>query len=360
MRFPHVRPASAAAPSPTASDTRPSSIPPDPRLAQLDAARWIAALAVVLLHCAAVPVSSTEPYGTAGWVSANLYDSAVRWCVPVFVMISGALLLAPARPEGIPRFYLRRSARILLPLVFWTVFYLAWTVTLEHLDGTPHEPMAWLRRLTEGRPYYHLWYLYMIVGLYLFAPFVRELYGKLSVRRRLACVMVTLAIAIVDALYRHLTGQGYGFFLAWFVPYLGYFVAGRMIYEGSLSLPRPSWVLAASIALTALGVYALSTSQRLNFYFYDYFSITVPFMSLAVFQLILATPALPRLVLLAPLTFGIYLIHPVFIDLAQRSPLYDNGIAPAWAIPFAAVVIFGLSAGSIWLMQRLPLMRRFV
>ncbi|WP_442951990.1 acyltransferase [Orrella sp. JC864] len=332
----------------------------DPRLARLDAARWIAALAVVLLHCAAVPVSGSEPYGSPGWVSANLYDSAVRWCVPVFVMISGALLLAPARREGLPRFYMRRTARILLPLAFWTLFYLGWSALLERLDGTPTDPWAWLTRLSEGRPYYHLWYLYMIVGLYLFAPFVRDMYGRLNERRRLACVLGTLGIAVMDALYRHWAGTGYGFFLAWFVPYLGYFIAGRMVFEGSLRLPRPGLVLALSVAATAAGVYALSNAQAMNFYFYDYFSVTVPFMSLAAFQLILSQSRLPRLTLLAPLTFGVYLIHPVFIDLAQRSDLYEGPMPPAWSLPLVAVAIFVMSAACIWVFQRLPVLRRVV
>ena len=332
----------------------------DPRLARLDAARWIAALAVVLLHCAAVPVSGSEPYGSAGWVSANLYDSAVRWCVPVFVMISGALLLAPAKREGLPRFYMRRTARILLPLVFWTVFYLAWTALLERIDGIAPDPWAWLTRVTEGRPYYHLWYLYMIVGLYLFAPFVRDMYGRLNERRRLACVVVTLGIAVIDALYRHVSGTGYGFFLAWFVPYLGYFIAGRMVFEGSLALPRPALVLLLSVAITACGVYVLSTASTMNFYFYDYFSITVPFMSLAVFQLILAHPGLPRLSLVAPLTFGVYLIHPVFIDLTQRAHLYDGPMPPAWSLPFLALAIFAVSAACIWVFHRLPGLRKVV
>ncbi len=333
----------------------------DPRLARLDAARWIAALAVVLLHCAAVPVSGSEPYGSVGWVSANLYDSAVRWCVPVFVMISGALLLAPAsKREGLPRFYMKRTARILLPLAFWTLFYLGWSALLDHFDGKQAEPWAWLTRLYEGRPYYHLWYLYMIVGLYLFAPFVRDMYARLNDRRRLACVLGTLGIAVMDALYRHWAGTGYGFFLAWFVPYLGYFIAGRMVFERSLRLPHPGWVLAASIAATAAGVYVLSSAQAMNFYFYDYFSITVPFMSLAVFQLILAQPRLPRLTLLAPLTFGVYLIHPVFIDLAQRSNLYDGPMPPAWSLPAIAVLIFLLSAACIWVFQKLPGLRKVV
>ena len=66
-----------------------------------------------------------------------------------------------------------------------------------------------------------------------------------------------------------------------------------MIHAGELRIPRPGLMLAASVAATALGVYLLSSSRMLNTYFYDYFSLTVPFMSLAAFQLIVDAPRLP-------------------------------------------------------------------
>src|SRR5690606_32628344 len=115
-----------------------------------------------------------------------------------------------------------------------------------------------------------------------------------------------------------------------------------MIFEGALRVPLPRTLLAASVAATALGVYALSTAGALNLYFYEYFSLTVPFMSLAAFQLILDS-RLPRMADLAPLTFGVYLIHPVFIDIARRTGLYAGRGSDGWSAPLAAATIFALS-----------------
>ena len=58
----------------------------------LDNSRIIAILAVVFLHVSAGVVTESV-IGTESWWVGNLYDSLVRWCVPVFVMISGAVLL---------------------------------------------------------------------------------------------------------------------------------------------------------------------------------------------------------------------------------------------------------------------------
>lgn len=321
---------------------------------KLDTARWMAALAVVLLHCAAFPLTSVSDYGSNDWEWANVYDAASRWCVPVFVMISGALLLNPEKREAFTSFYQRRALRIAPAIVFWSVFYLLWGALMYHLDGVPMDAAAWLRKASSGEPYYHLWYLYMLVGLYLFAPYLRALYQRCSQRQRMAAVLAIFVLAMMQTVHRELNSSGYGFFLTWFLPYISYFIAGRMMFDGQLLLPMPGLILCLTIALTAVGASVLSTPEGLNGYFYDTFSLTVPLMSLAVFQLILNARSLPRLTALAPLTFGIYLAHPVFLDIAEKTGLYMPTSGTSWQTPLAAAVIFLLSGGFVQLIRSIP------
>ena len=223
----------------------------DDRYARLDAARWLAAVAVVLLHSAALIVSEPAAYGHGAWLAANLYDSAARWCVPVFVMVSGALLLDPDKPQDARRFYSKRVARICAPLLFWTLFYLAWRTGLDWWDDGHVDFSFWPRKVAQGEPYYHLWYLYMIVGLYLFAPLVRLLYVRSTPRSRSLWVVGILGLAILDALYRRALGAQPGFFLTWFLPYISYFLAGRMMFEGQMRLPAPALVLVGTYSAAA-------------------------------------------------------------------------------------------------------------
>lgn len=64
--------------------------------------------------------------GTEYWWISNVYDSISRWGVPVFVMVSGALLLDTSKQEGILTFYKKRLSKIFIPIIFWTAFYLFW------------------------------------------------------------------------------------------------------------------------------------------------------------------------------------------------------------------------------------------
>jgi surface polysaccharide O-acyltransferase-like enzyme len=133
-------------------------------------ARILAIFAVIFLHVAA-GVVSTEPIGSHNWWIANFFDSLSRWCVPVFVMISGALLLNPKKQENLSEFYAKRISRILIPLISWTIIYCIWVYLGGVVKNDPVSMTFLLQSVLQGNPYYHMWFLYMIIFMYLFTPF---------------------------------------------------------------------------------------------------------------------------------------------------------------------------------------------
>ncbi|GAB7209335.1 acyltransferase [Dickeya oryzae] len=85
-------------------------------------ARIVSTFAVIVLHISAYTVSLAE-LGSLSWWAGNIYDSLTRWCVPVFVMISGALLLSPEKNETLSFFYKKRMSRIFLSTGFFGPFF---------------------------------------------------------------------------------------------------------------------------------------------------------------------------------------------------------------------------------------------
>jgi surface polysaccharide O-acyltransferase-like enzyme len=86
--------------------------------------RAVALLWVVTIHVAAVPVVQLFSTARPWWWWANLYNSASRAAVPLFIMVSGALLLnGPWR--GLKCFASRRIAKVVVPLIAWTFLYMA-------------------------------------------------------------------------------------------------------------------------------------------------------------------------------------------------------------------------------------------
>src|SRR3712207_2098915 len=89
----------------------------------VDNLRIVAAFAVVVIHVSS-GVMDEQATGSTNWWIGNLYNSMMRWCVPAFVMVSGLLLLDPSKNESIRLFYRKRTRRVLVPLLFWTMFFL--------------------------------------------------------------------------------------------------------------------------------------------------------------------------------------------------------------------------------------------
>jgi len=107
-----------------ASGARPAGSPP--RLLYGDPMRVAGALAVIVFHVAAYGQDRRGAIGAAAWWGCNLVSCATLWCVPIFILLSGALLLDPERSDTLGGFYRRRLGRIGIPFLFWCAFYLAY------------------------------------------------------------------------------------------------------------------------------------------------------------------------------------------------------------------------------------------
>ena len=165
----------------------------------LDNARIIAILAVVFLHVAGNVVTESD-IGSEYWWYGNLYDSFVRWCIPVFVMISGALLLNPSKIESLRAFYAKRVSRILIPVMFWSAVFLLRWASNSAMGDQEMLALELLKRLLSGKPHDHMWFLYMIIFLYLFTPFFRKIVANSTRRELVIFVVATFLISIANGI----------------------------------------------------------------------------------------------------------------------------------------------------------------
>ncbi|OQW42740.1 MAG: hypothetical protein A4S08_11215 [Proteobacteria bacterium SG_bin4] len=333
----------------------------------LNNSRIVAMFAVVFLHSAGLVVLYS-PIGTENWWLGNIYDSFARWCVPVFVMISGALLLDTTKMEDLKSFYIKRLSKIMIPIMFWTVFFLLWVVLKKSLKGEIIEAGDITNRLLSGAPYFHLWFLYMIFFLYLFTPFFRKIISNSSRFEILVLILFTFIISALNAFIAKFELSQSSLFINWFLTYIPYFFLGYFIRTGQIHFKKPIlWIVfSLSVFSTAMGCYFVTKNQGLDagLYFYHYLSITVIPMSIAIFCLLKSwTKPIYNVQLtnkISSLTLGIYLIHPIFLEIIQYTgygPLSYNSLI---SIPIASVVVFCLSLGMVWVINAIPYMRRII
>ena len=335
-----------------------------------DILRVISIFAVVLLHVSAYVVVGIKDTTSLYWWIGNFADSSVRWCVPILLMISGALLLDPSKEEDVLVFYKKRAARILFPILFWTLFSFLF-IQFSHKINLK---MVWFNILT-GAPYPHLWYLYMILGLYLITPFLRTYVKYSSNKERTIFICFIFVIAIAVTIIKYFLFQSLSTIFTMFIPYTGYYLSGyqfRRFNPNRVSYTILLFVIAMCLIITVCctGYTAMNYGLSMGLYFYDYFSPTVIIMSVAIFlmvrkrfseekQKVQAENYLIKKIV--PATLGIYIIHYFILDslwiFFKISPVSFN---PLLSIPLFASTIFFVSFAIVFVINKIPYLRLIV
>jgi len=333
----------------------------------IDKARISAAFAIVILH-AAILVQSANLIGSGNWWIGNIYHSLVRWAIPLFVMISGALLLDPDKSDSIKEFYKKRLARIFIPLLAWSVIYLCLDYVYAAAYGIQISKQQIFLNLLEGKPHFHLWFLFMIAGLYLFTPFFRLIIKNTSRKELQSLVLIMFLISAISFLYTEFLPGTPPVFITKFIPFIPYYFLGYLIrsnqYKPSKTLQL--FIFFLSVSITAAGYYfsAILRHSSKGIYFYGYFSFAVIIMAACILIWIkyyhIKVLNSPNIHQIANLTLGVYLIHPIFLKLINLKGWGISIMNPAFSIPLTAIVVFCLSFASSWLIRQIPVLKKII
>lgn len=333
----------------------------------LDFCRVVACMMVVILHLSTPGTDPVDP----DWVTFNIYNSFVRPCVPLFLMMSGALLLI--KKEQCAYFYKKRFLRILPPLLFWTIFYSLWKAR-SAADSS--DPATLIISAMQGPVYYHLWYLYVIVGLYLFVPFMAKIYQNTTQQEQkifiamwltAGCILPTAAVFIPalsgwEGTYGLTYFTGLGGYL-----FLGAYVFDRLNEHSGRGVRTALFTFVASSILTAWATYLLSIDQgSFNPTLQGYTSPLVTVAAVAAFWLCLSTGKKlghlqQRLALLSGCTLGIYCLHAMIMNRTSLiwGPLVE-GHSMVWVVPVLSCIIFMITFTIIYLLRLISPLRTII
>ncbi len=197
----------------------------------LDVARILACIAVVAIHSVGLSTVLLSQGPAASWWTTTIVTSFSVWAVPVFVMISGALLLNPPKQESAKAFFTKRLWRVGIPALVWIPLYFV----VDHFyRGDSLNPAFLLHRLIFSS-YDHLYFLVLIVQLYLLTPMLRVIVKNVSSGSFSLLILLFFLIAIF---WRKSSFSG-----TMFVPFIGYYLLGAYLVKQKLSKAlTPLWV----------------------------------------------------------------------------------------------------------------------
>ncbi len=342
------------------------------RWMHLDLLKLLGILAVIVVHQSA-PFINHLPPDSEGWRLATMWNAVARFCVPVFIMASGAMLLDPARMEPLGRFLRKRLSKVLIPLLVWQAVYFFAYLTAA---GEPFVVADFVREMVTGYGTdhipMHLWFIPMITGLYLFTPVLQVLvrYGSRTLLWYFLamCLLFAVVVPVVAAKWAVTVSVT----APMFTGFVGYFLLGHVLH----SRAKPGGRGVVALALFGL---VLSTWLLVWVVFHPgalptvltgpgaiYLNPLVVVMSVCVYLLfqagadLLGSPSerWERLVAVAaPTVFGVYLIHPLVIrafrDVVGLGPL-PGGVL---GLPLLATGVFMVSMAMVWAMRRIPPLR---
>lgn len=353
------------------------------RLLWCDALRFIAFFLLFCCHAADPFYASAAYASTESRLDPELLQWAMKWgslvrpCVPLFVMLTGVLTLPVTSPmEG---FCKKRISRVFFPFVLWSVIYYLtpWATGLLGFDSsavtrlfcwaesdsqTLSDGLALVARIPYSFSYIasHMWYIYMLIGLYLYLPVFSAWVERATKRQKELFLAIWALSTFLPYFHEYVSSYAFGtctwnsFGLFYnFAGFSGYLLLGHYLQR------HVHWgwgrTLAVAIPMLALGfiiTYAgyshiMSLSERTPEQvelFWTYNTPNVAMMTVAFFLLALKA-SIPSDSLTARMLsnltqcgFGVYMIHYFFVCLGHDAGEWLSVPAPL-RIPFSALVI---------------------
>lgn len=205
------------------------------RIVFLDYLRFIACFMVVMVHVCEFYYCTDHGVIIANETArivVSLIDGAFRQAVPLFVMASSYLLVPLASDTR--TFFRRRFVRVLVPFLIWSLLYALAPIITGNLDGAPWRRIATIL-YTANDNSGHLWFIYMLIGIYLVMPIISPWLKQVS-RRGEEAFLVLWFLTTFTGYLRPITGSLWGevfwndfHALYYFSGYLGYVVLAHYI-----------------------------------------------------------------------------------------------------------------------------------
>jgi len=335
----------------------------------LDTLRALATLGVIIIHISSPLVNMTFGKNMPYWWIGNVVDSAVRFAVPLFLMLSGATMLGKEYKPG--EFYKKRVLRVLVPFLFWMVVYwiFRWAMLLPKQQ--PHDFHAILNWavdlfLKEGISK-HFWYIYMILSIYLFLPFVGKVIRKCN---DTVIIFFLLGWIIFNFVLRSFPINQYcwsGDYANKFLGYilhsgyliLGYYLPGLPVSSKKIRIPAAVFFI-LSVAISAVFTYILSkNAHRLNLSMYSYLLINTTIQSISIFMLAKDLSIKNKFIswtqqTISNYSYGIYLVHILVLGIFFRNGIFWTMAHPLISLPLLVVLTTVSSIGIIFVLRKIP------
>lgn len=292
-------------------------------------------------------------------------------------MLTGVLLLCPEKTEEPLRvFFKKRWKRIGIPVIFWGVIYFIWQFIVRDQPATADFVF---RGILTG-PYFHFWFIYILIGLYLLTPLLRVVISYADwriIKYFLVLWLVGSAAVPLIGLYSDLRNPAFWFQQSLFLltGLVGYYILGAYISRLRWRLRTLLSIYVLGTVFMMLGTYATVGTLGENYavFFLTSSSITAIPASIGLFLLIISIPnsAIEKhkktsraLSVISQNTLPIYLFHVIVLETLAHGylglQLSVTTLKSVLEIPLVTAVTLLICLVVLVPLKKLPYLRRIL
>lgn len=341
------------------------------RVGQFSYMRIIACFAIVILH--ELFASTTDSYfggvmSEGDWMFEYIAEHMIMWAVPVFLMITGALQLDSDRKLTKGKLFKKYIRRVALALVVFTLIFtiLDWAFDAGYDENLP-VILVWLKKLFLGQSWAHMWYIYLLIGLYLLLPFFKAGWNHLSDSGKKYLIVILLifnsAVGMINNVLPYVGesyagGIAFGIHIATIYPvylFLGdWLLRHRMKLGTAIALTAVCSAVLIICAIVQRGADPIASGMLDCIHQYNSLFVAGQAAGAYAMMLYIKAPAGRFVRTVDDCTFGIYIIHMIGIHLVMKWMGWNPYMYGPFAFLMLAIILFAASFVLTWLIRKIP------
>ncbi len=338
----------------------------------VDLIRIIAIFAVVAIHVNNFGFVWNK-VSWIDWWASNVYNAMIIFAVPILFILSGYLLLD--KQEDDRTFFSKRFIKVVIPLVAWSMIYM---IFANNYNIFSIFTVDFVQKFWSNKIFYHLYFLYYIIGLYLITPLLRRILAHANMSDIFYFLILWFFFTPVNQLIGFF-GYNIGIPVEAATGNLGLYIIGYAIKKTQITdkIIYLSGVIVATLLMVMIfGSYIMSMNSGK----FDNFltSINITQTTYAICLFILLRETLDHMTLttsrmktesiisaVAEASMGIYLVHPILLHYIRHGLfgvflLSPSFLSPIISVPLVTVLLFFVSLILVVIMQKIPLIRKIV
>lgn len=344
------------------------------RVIYLDLLRIFAIFGVVVIHVSAIAKS----YDIGSFTSnvGIIYNGLVRWSVPVFFMISGAMFLRPDKEYSFSVMIKKYIPRIVICLLVWGLIYALFDVYLYSSFSIKTLVLSVWNTISNNSGY-HLWFLFALIALYLMVPVFKIIVNNLSQKQLSFVLFLWMFLSLGVSQYNEIVSAlDIPLQIDWYFPMItgwaGYFLLGYYLMKYDIKKKYKTLLIVIGIALLVLcPIMNMAATIHTDKYIDSFipqsglsacFEATMFFLIIKGFSKVTLQEKCKKIIInISNNTFGIYLIHVLINSvLFHVIKIQLDFINPIVSILIISLLVFIISYLFVWMLKKIPILKNIV